>query len=365
MNVLFLLIPIIIFLTIGIYLSVHIAKIPIIAKYKQSKLFGALIVVVLFLLMFLRVWSILPIIFFLFGSYIIVEIFDSILKRAVNEKTYKKWSKIYMNGALAVVITVIIAIYAYINANTVITTQYNITTEKAGLEDGLKTVMISDSHLGTIVKIDDMKKYCEDISEMDSDIVFLVGDIFDESTIKEDMINACIYIGNIKSKYGVYYVNGNHDDGSYGNRNFRIADIEKELEKNGVYILNDVSTLIDNKFYVSGRIDRSFGDRLSIAEIIKDNDISKYNILLDHQPTETNNAAENGIDLEFCGHTHAGQIWPMGQLSELLGINDLNYGIRNIGNYNLIVSSGIGGWGFPMRTSEHAEIVIVGINKNI
>ncbi|MBR1443494.1 MAG: metallophosphoesterase [Firmicutes bacterium] len=365
MNLLFLLIPIALFLGIGIYLAVHIAKIPIIAKYKKNKLFGAVIVVFLFVLMFLRVWSVLPIIFFLFGSYIIVEIVDSVLKRSVNEEIYKKWGRVYMNGAPAVVITVIIAVYAYINANTVITTRYNISTEKTGMEDGIKSVMISDSHLGTIVKIDDMKKYCTQISEMEPDIVFLVGDIYDESTVKEDMINACSYIGNIKSKYGIYYVNGNHDDGSYGNRNFRIADIEKEFEKNGVHILNDTSELIDNKFYVSGRIDRSFGERASIAEIIKDNDMSKYNILLDHQPTETNDAAEKGIDLELCGHTHAGQIWPMGQLCELLGINDLNYGIRNIGNYNLIVSSGIGGWGFPMRTSEHAEIVIVGINKNI
>ena len=68
------------------------------------------------------------------------------------------------------------------------------------------------------------------------------------------------------------------------------------------------------------------------------------------------------IDLSLSGHTHAGQIWPTGQLGELIGVNELNYGYRQDGDYQVIVSSGIGGWGYPIRTGGHSEYVVITLN---
>ena len=48
--------------------------------------------------------------------------------------------------------------------------------------------------------------------------------------------------------------------------------------------------------------------------------------------------AWGSIDLSLSGHTHAGQIWPTGQLGELIGVNELNYGYRQDGDYQVIVS---------------------------
>ncbi len=79
--------------------------------------------------------------------------------------------------------------------------------------------------------------------------------------------------------------------------------------------------------------------------------------MADHQPIESEENDAQGVDLQLSGHTHAGQIWPTGVLSELLGA--LNYGQYRTGGCDVIVSSGIAGWAYAMRTGEHCEYVVV------
>ena len=44
------------------------------------------------------------------------------------------------------------------------------------------------------------------------------------------------------------------------------------------------------------------------------------------------------------GHTHAGQIWPVGLFTTLLDKETINYGEERFGTMEAIVSSGIAGW---------------------
>lgn len=83
---------------------------------------------------------------------------------------------------------------------------------------------------------------------------------------------------------------------------------------------------------------------------------------MDHQPVEAEEDNAQGIDLALSGHTHAGQIWPVGHLSELGGV--LNYGEYQEGDCKVIVSSGFTGWGYSVRTEGHCEYVVVNVNRN-
>lgn len=65
------------------------------------------------------------------------------------------------------------------------------------------------------------------------------------------------------------------------------------------------------------------------------------------------------------GHTHFGQIWPLGHLMNLFKINEMNYGYERVGNMDIIVSSGMGGWGYPIRTEKKCEYLIINIVKEI
>ena len=47
-------------------------------------------------------------------------------------------------------------------------------------------------------------------------------------------------------------------------------------------------------------------------------DKSKPVILLDHQPYQLAESQAAGIDLQFSGHTHHGQVWPMNWVTDHL-----------------------------------------------
>ncbi len=66
-----------------------------------------------------------------------------------------------------------------------------------------------------------------------------------------------------------------------------------------------------------------------------------------------------GADLILSGHTHAGQIWPAGLFASLFHFDELNYGTKLQGNMEAIVTSGIAGWSFPLRTEKHSEYVVL------
>ena len=110
--------------------------------------------------------------------------------------------------------------------------------------------------------------------------------------MKQDMIGACKALGTLQTTYGVYYVFGNHDRGYYSAeyRGYNGEDLVNELEKNGVIVLEDEAVLLDQRFYIIGREDRSEEEmgrgRASAAELIQDLDLDKYMIVLVHQPGE-------------------------------------------------------------------------------
>ena len=97
------------------------------------------------------------------------------------------------------------------------------------------------------------------IEAQNPDVVLIVGDFVDDDTTKEDMIRCCAALGEIKTTYGVYYVFGNHDKGYYSPeyRGYDGDDLIEELKKNKVHVMQDDVKLVDNRFYIIGRQDKS------------------------------------------------------------------------------------------------------------
>ena len=268
-------------------------------------------------------------------------------KNRQHGKAYKIWEKVHGCGLVPVVITCAIFVYGFINMNHVIQTEYTVTTDKK--VGSYKIVLITDTHYGTIQDADILKEKVEEINAQNPDIVILGGDIVEEGTTKE--------------MYGVYYVYGNHDRQPYtNNRSYTDEELENAILAGGITILEDGYTEINDDLVLAGRGDAAWGNvsgRASTEEILEGVDRNKYIILADHQPIEAEENDAQGVDLELSGHTHAGQIWPTGLLTELSG--GLNYGKYQVGNCNVVVSSGFAGWGYPIRTGKHSEYVIVTI----
>ena len=51
--------------------------------------------------------------------------------------------------------------------------------------------------------------------------------------------------------------------------------------------------------------------RAELSAARQEVDKKKTLILLDHQPKKLSEAQKNGIDIQFSGHTHNGQLWPL------------------------------------------------------
>ena len=188
----------------------------------------------------------------------------------------------------------------------------------------------------------------------------LCGDIIDENTDSQERIETFETLGQLSKLSQVFYVYGNHDTGKHSFYN-RIPSnkLESLIENYGIHVLNDEQTLLNDEISIIGRKDYSLHQRRDIKSFETNTDT--YNIVIDHQPKNLEDCSQSNIDLHLSGHTHAGQIFPLYYIYELLNINELNYGQKYINLMSAINTSGVSGWGFPIRTEHHSEFVIVNI----
>lgn len=258
--------------------------------------------------------------------------------------------------ALVISILVTVSVIGgYINTKTFVTKTYRMNIhKKAGSLKSLNIVMASDLHLGTILGKSFLTKVKNQINRLNPDIILLAGDIIDEDLAAVIKNNVGEELIQLKSKYGVYAITGNHE--YIGG----VDDAYKYLIAHGVNVLRDSYEKIDNSFYVVGREDRSIRQfagkqRKELKDIITGIDKSFPVIMMDHQPFGLNEAKENGIDLQLSGHTHNGQLWPLNFIIEK--IYDLGWGYKIDGNTRYYVSCGVGGWGPPVRTGSRPEVI--------
>lgn len=276
----------------------------------------------------------------------------------------------WRSGGIAAAITLTVIGYAYINMHRVTATEYTVSTEKTIREEGYRIVFLSDLHFGTTMDQKQLEKYCRQMSDKKPDAAILGGDIVDEFTSLAQVQEAFQTLGEINSAYGVYYVYGNHDKGKYSDHcDFTENELLQIIRECGIRILADETVMLNNELSISGRQDRSDArmshtKRKSPKKLLQDTPDSVFHILADHQPRgmETNERA--GYDLMLSGHTHAGQMWPVGLVTTLFDKDTVNYGQKKFGTMNLIVSSGIAGWRYPLRTGKHCEYVVVHIEQS-
>ncbi|MDW7682284.1 MAG: metallophosphoesterase, partial [bacterium] len=161
-------------------------------------------------------------------------------------------------------------------------------------------------------------------------------------------------LSTIQSKYGVFAVTGNHE---------YIGGVDAAtdyLQNYGVSVLRDSVVKIVDSIYLIGREDRSIRRfsgkaRTSLDSLMQGVDRNYPCFLLDHQPFELSEAARNGIDLQICGHTHHGQLWPLNLITRML--YEKSWGYLKRGDTHYYISSGAGTWGPPVRIGNHPEIV--------
>lgn len=246
---------------------------------------------------------------------------------------------IYRLGLIPLLCVCILLGHGYINMKDVHVVQYTIETQKQ-LSKNYKVAFISDLHFPNTMNKNELIQYCNDISKEKPDFVLLGGDIVDERTTLQQMQQSFQALSTIQNQYGIYYVYGNHDQALYASQpSFTPEILKQTIEQNNIHILCDNSIRIHDEITLIGRDDRS------------------------HQRVELDTNNHLQIDLQVSGHTHGGQMFPVGILSEWLGFGEMNYGYRQLSHMQVVVSSGIAGWGYPLRTGSQSEYLIINIQS--
>ncbi|HVP35861.1 MAG TPA: metallophosphoesterase [Terriglobales bacterium] len=260
-----------------------------------------------------------------------------------------------LTALVSIGIVSIVILTGFINALNPKIRSLNLDIPKKAHGSGtVNLVIVSDIHLGTIVGNSRITRIVNKINQLNPDVVILPGDIVDEDLGPVIRQNLGETLKNIKSKFGVIAITGNHE---------YIGGVEKAckyLTEHNILVLRDSVMKINDDFYIVGREDRSKKgftgiSREPLEELMAQVDKSYPVILLDHQPIDLSQGVVNGADLQISGHTHHGQIWPLSCITDL--IYEVSCGYKKKGNTQIYVSSGAGTWGPPVRIGTSPEIV--------
>lgn len=223
-------------------------------------------------------------------------------------------------------------------------------------------VQLSDLHLGNVHGVGFLEKVVEKANEIQPDLVFITGDLFDG--IEETNLGIFVEpLNKIQAKSGIFFVTGNHEV---------YLGIEKALailKETGIKVLNDEMVELDGLQIVGigypaqdsspGITGKSKNIGSAIASL-KNFDKTRPSILLYHAPTNIEQVKAAGINLQLSGHTHQGQIFPIGLIDRLI-YGKYYYGFFKEGDFSIYATSGTGTWGPPMRTLNTPEIVVIKI----
>lgn len=258
-------------------------------------------------------------------------------------------------GITATALALSVSLYGFCHAQRLYTVEYTVQLSNTPASE-MNIVVISDVHLGAVGSEARLQKIVDQINQLSPDLVCIAGDFFDTDfrTIA-DPERAIETMLQIQSQYGVYACLGNHDSGK------TLPAMEAFFDRANVTLLKDTYAVIDGRLLLAGRLDSSpingAGElrRGELAAVLDDADPTLPVVMLDHNPAHVD-TYRGEVDLILSGHTHKGQIFPGELVTDAMHTVDYGYYCREDG-LQVIVTSGAGIWGLPMRVGTDCEIV--------
>jgi len=329
------------------------------------------------------------ILYFIALTDIAVRLVDLLIRKITkksNEEAGRKcWQTAVGLCLIPAALVTTMFIYGTVNIRNIVETHYTVTTDKDIPEDGFRICFFSDVHCGVAVGPEEYERVSREIDSKKADAVILGGDLLDFLSEQEEVEAMFASFGSIRTTCGIYYIFGNHDrTGDYKESVFTEEYIIGLCEKNGIKVLQDEQVSLGNGILLVGREDSTtkYGRiRKTPEELLEGVDEDKFILVADHEPTDYAKLAANGADTVLNGHLHVGQIIPVNLLIQMYNSEHVIYGRYFIsqngtrraeadgpakngdGTATSIVTSGLVGWAYPIRTSGHSEYCIIDLVK--
>lgn len=268
----------------------------------------------------------------------------------------------FSGGLIVILLTIGFVSYGLYNANQLKHVSYSVSFEEKTAASGMKLVLISDLHLGAVNSENRLKRIVDEINQLNPDLVCIPGDIFNDyfGSI-QDPKKAIETLKKLKATYGVYASLGNHDAGK------TFSQMVDFLSQSNITLLNDEYTVVGERLILVGRLDPNpiggYGElkRKDIGHLFEKMNPDLPVVVMDHTPINLDEYGEE-VDLILSGHTHKGQVFPGNLITKRIFEVDYGHYQRNENSPHVIVTSGVGTWGMPMRVGTNSEIVSIQVN---
>jgi len=245
--------------------------------------------------------------------------------------------------------------------------------------EGFKIVQISDLHLGSWTSQKPLQRAVDMINELKPDLVLFTGDLVNYAT--NETIGFEDVLSQLKAKYGVFAILGNHDYGNYVSWKSKEAKQENMnqlysfFDNVGWKLLNNENEIIEKetgKLALIGVENWGANPRFpkygDIDKALQGTDDADIKILMTHDPSHWEKVIIPGnydIDLSLSGHTHGFQFgietkeikWSPAQYiyKHWAGLYEDS---KKSGKY-IYVNRGLGSIGYPGRIGMLPEITLI------
>lgn len=224
------------------------------------------------------------------------------------------------------------------------------TIASAKIAEPVKIVLVSDLHAGYHNRHREIGRWVNMINAEQPDLVLMAGDLIDRSmrAVRYDHDASRL----LKIQAPVYACLGNHE---------YYAGVDDAIT---FYKEADITLLRDSVAHacgitIVGRDDAKNEDRRKLVNIMKAADRKSFILLLDHKPIDLLEAQLAGVDFQFSGHTHSGQVWPISIIARVE--NELSHGHLKKGDTQYYVTSGLGIWGGKFRIGTRSEYLVLNL----
>ncbi len=276
----------------------------------------------------------------------VVNLFNLLFKI----QNFRYWSTVAALG-----ISVIASVWSLANVAIILDVkEINLKVPELPIKS-LKVVQLSDLHITSFTTPDSIRKIFEKVQSLNPDLIVITGDVVDIDIMKDDKYLKYGF-ELLQAPYGVYAITGNHE--YYA----KLNSFLEAFEKLGIPVLRNQSIVAGEVINVAGINDTDWKNVENISKSLSAVD-AKYPVLfLSHRPETFDIAAKQGYKIiQLSGHTHAGQIPPI-EIARRYFM-EYNYGLYNIEDSVMYVTSGTRWWGPPMRFANKGEIAVITLTK--
>ena len=225
--------------------------------------------------------------------------------------------------------------------------------------DGLRVVLVTDLHVGALHDASWTRRVVDLVMAQDPDLVLLGGDLVDGRP--EDVADDVRPLADLDAPLGVHAVIGNHEliTGAADGPRWVAA-----YEALGLDVLTNESVELGPGLVLAGVPDATATGALAPdpARALTGVDPDDFVLYLAHEPRQVHDLpADSGVDLMLSGHTHGGQLWPVGLASRLADPVVQGYGVAD--GVPLLVSRGVGTSGPPVRVLSPPQVDLVVLQR--